>query len=161
MQRPFFQGRLYSDRLPIRMYVQEDASFQEHSSSHYSPPSGPHEQNTVTPNPVPQSVTHCSINPESPGSSHPESGVGEVLGQHRCLLHTRRSPPPGYKGGQETDGVGVGGIPRGPGRRETRSRSQARRNPAAPPRPAGSLTVEARSSGVCSGAVGPAAPGSG
>ena len=32
--------------------------------------------------------------------------MGEVLGQHRCLLSTRRSLPPGYNGGQARDGVG-------------------------------------------------------
>lgn len=159
MQRPLFQGRLYPDHLSIRTYVQEDVYFQKHSSSHYSPSSGPHEQNTVTPNLVPQSVTHCSVNPESPGSSHPESGVGEVLGQHCSLLHTRRSPPPGYNGGQARDGV-WGDIPQGPGRREKRARSQARANPAPLPRPAGSLTTEALSFESVHGAVGRAAPGS-
>ena len=99
------------------MYVQEDVYFQKHSSSHYSPSSGPHEQNTVTPDLVPQSVTHCSVNPKSPGSSHPESGVGKVLGQHCSLLHTRRSPPPGYNGIPQEDppAPGAGQLSGGPG----------------------------------------------
>lgn len=80
MQRPLFQGRLYSDGLPIRTCVPEDVSFQEHSSSHYSPPSGPHEQNTVTPNPLPQSVTHCSVNPSPQAHLILSGGWGRFCG---------------------------------------------------------------------------------